>query len=121
MKRESEIYKTLLVICAGFIVLYLSFHSVYFLYIGLGIAIISFLSAYAAQLISGLWMKLGVALSYIIPPIIMTLLFFLILTPMAVLQKLFKKNKSFPFTNDSKSTFIEANKLFSKAQFEKPW
>lgn len=51
----------------------------------------------------------------------MSLVFFLILTPIALLQKLLKKNKTFMISDNLKSTFIDSNKSIDKAHFEKPW
>jgi hypothetical protein len=121
MLNKKETYKTIVVITAGFMVLYFVFHSIYFLYIALSIALLSILSESLANFISNAWMKLAKVLSYIVPPITMSILFFFILTPIALLQKLFKKNKSFLLKNNMNSTFIASNKVFNKSSFEKPW
>ncbi len=121
MQKKTEIYKTILVINLGFIVLYFISHSVYFLYVALAIAILSVLSEWLANFISEVWMKLAKILSYIVPPIIMSLVFFCILTPMALLQRLFKKNKTFHLKNNLTSTFVQSKKIVHKSYFEKPW
>lgn len=121
MQKKIDAYKTIIVMTCGFIVLYFIFHSIYFLYVALGIALFSILSERLANFISSAWMKLAKLLSYIIPPIMMSILFFFILTPITWLQKLFRKNNSFLLKNNITSTFIPSNKVFNKSNFEKPW
>jgi len=68
-----------------------------------------------------LWMKLAKLLSYIAPNILLSIVFFLILTPVALLQKLFNKNKSFDPSINKLTTFQDTIKKIDKPHFEKPW
>lgn len=121
MKTKTEVYKTILVISLGFLALYLLFRTNLFLHVALVISVLSVLSEGIANRIAGVWLKLATLLSYIVPNIILSLVFFCLLTPIALLQKLFKKNTAFGLSNKLKSTFVDSNKSIDKTHFEKPW
>lgn len=121
MKSKIETYKTILVITVGFIALYFVFHVNYFITIAFAISVLSIVSEWIANLISSLWLKLATLLSYIVPNIIMSLVFFLILTPIALVQKLLKKNTTFRLGDTLNSTFLYSNRSIDKTHFEKPW
>jgi hypothetical protein len=121
MKVISNTYKTILVLVVASLVFYFITTHNYFLYVGSAIGFVSILSEVAANAIHWIWMKFSKLLSYIMPNIILSIVFFFILTPSAFLQKLFKKNKTIIITNSLKSTFTNCNKVFDKTNFEKPW
>lgn len=66
-------------------------------------------------------MKLAGFLSLIIPNILLGIIFFLLLFPIALLSRLFGKNDSLNLKNKSGSTFKNVNKEFDKISFEKTW
>ena len=61
-----------------------------------------------------LWFKLGIFLGKIISPLIMAMIFFLVVTPIGLIMKLFKKDILNLKFNNSKSYWIEKNGLKSK-------
>ena len=121
MKTKPDVYKTILVIGLGFITLYLVFRSNLFLHVAFVVSLLSVLSEWLANLIAGLWLKLAKVLSYIVPNIILSLIFFCLLTPIALAQKLLKKNTAFGWSAKLRSTFVDSNKSIDKTHFEKPW
>jgi len=74
-----------------------------------------------SKLIEKFWFKLSFVLSLIIPNILLSIIFFLILTPIALLSKIFKAKSDFNRKNNKKSFFISINKTFKKESFEKAW
>lgn len=121
MKIKQDSYKTVLTISMGLVVVYLINHSVYALYLLCVVAGFSLLSERIANVVHVLWMKLAKLLSYIAPNILLSIIFFLILTPIALIQKLFHKNKSFNSSINGITTFQESLKRFDMSHFEKPW
>jgi hypothetical protein len=113
--------KTVLVITVGFLVLYFVSKQIAFLYIAMGVGILGALSSYLAEKIDWIWTKLGWLLSFIVPNIIMTIIFYLILTPTAFLSRLFGKSDPMDLKNTQASLFKEKESKFSKESFEKPW
>ena len=84
--------KTQLVLVTAFVVLFLLFKW-YFLYIACGIGVLSVVSETIGNWIVYLWEQLGKGLAYINTKILLSLIFFVILTPIAGLARLFKKNE----------------------------
>lgn len=121
MKTKHEPYKTVLTISIGLVVVYFMNHSVYSLYLLCFVAGFSLLSERIANCVHVLWMKLAKLLSYVVPNILLSVIFFLILTPIALLHKLFHKNNSFNYSIKDITTFKEIMKKFDKPHFEKPW
>lgn len=121
MKPKSEVAKTTLTIVLGLIAIYFFTNSIYTLYAALIIGVVSLFSNSASSLIHICWMFLAKVLSYVIPNIIMSLLFYVLLLPLALLQRLFQKNRSISLKNNCDTTFITIHKEFKKSTFEKPW
>ena len=113
--------KTVLVITVGFLVLYFVSKQIVFLYIAMGVGVLGAISSFLAEKIDWLWTKLGWLLSFIVPNIIMTIIFYLILTPTAFLSRLFGKSDPMDLKNTQSSLFKEKETKFSKESFEKPW
>lgn len=120
-RKSSNPTKTVLIITVGFLVLFWVSKQSVFLYISIGVGALGGLSDFLAEKIDWLWTKLGWLLSFIVPNIIMTLVFFLVLTPTAFLSRLFGKSDPLDLKNRHNSLFKEKSGTFSKESFEKPW
>lgn len=119
-KKEDTSKATILVICMGFLVLFIVFKWKWALYTSLGIGIISILSAWVGQKIEWAWGKLSLVLGYIVPNILLSAIFFLFLFPISLLSKLFSKDPLM-LSSKHKSYFLDINKAMDKASFEKTW
>lgn len=116
--KTSNPWVTLLVIVLGFGFVFFISETWAWLYVALAIGAVGVISKHARQLVDKLWMKLAYALSLIFPPIMLTLIFFLILTPIAVLSRLVRRNSPINLKKKQPSIFIERNHRFSKADLE---
>ncbi len=67
------------------------------------------------------WFKINWIVSLIVPNIILSLVFYLFLTPISILSKLFKYKNDYKTKNTSDSNFIISNRNYKKNSFEKPW
>ncbi len=114
-------FKTVLVITVGFIVLYFLTKQTTFLYIALIVGVLGALSNYLAEKIDWVWTKIGWILSFIVPNILMTIIFYLVLTPTAFLSRIFGKYDPMDLKNTQVSLFKKKESSFSKESFEKPW
>ena len=119
--NKSEPIKTVLTIVVGFGILFLVTRLPGFLYTALIIGAAGLVSSYLARLIDFCWMKLAYVLSFIVPNILLTVIFYLFLFPLALLSKISKKKDPLILSNKLKSTFVSTNKKFTAADFEKPW
>ena len=121
MKLKSNPSLTILSIVFGLLMInfFIDIQEIYYLCLiisGLGI-----LSLRISRIIENMWFRLSIILSQIIPNILLSIIFFLILTPLAFLSKLFNSKSDFKIRNNQKSFFIQKNKTFDKESFKKAW
>ncbi len=120
-KQQSNPSQTALVITLGFLVIYLISKQPWALYTSLGVGVAASMSSYLAAKIEWLWMKLAWVLSLIMPNVLLSLVFYLILTPIAWLSRLFGASDPLQLKNNTDSLFKNVEKPFEKKQFEQPW
>lgn len=73
-------------------------------------------------LIAEQWMKLAAGLGHVNSRIILTIVFYLILTPFASVYRVFNKTAVGDFFGNKRSSFFDDSKTFSdKKSFEKTW
>jgi hypothetical protein len=113
--------KTVLIITVGFLIVYMATKWTWAIKVSGLIGILGLLSEFIAEKIDFLWMKLAWVLSLIIPNILLTIFFYIFLTPIALLSKLFGTKNQLTLKNTDQSLFVDCKKDFDKASFEKPW
>ena len=121
MKKSVGTYKTILTITVGFLVLYLITQKVWWLYIAMGVGGLGALSSYLAEKIADLWMKLGYLLGLVVPKILLSIIFFVVLFPLALVSRWTSKKDALHLKNNHASVFQEVNKSFAVDNFKKPW
>lgn len=62
------------------------------------------------------WSKFGMLLNRIFSPVLLGIVYFIILTPIALSYRLFNPKKK-----ADKSSFIDRNRIFIPNDFENPW
>ena len=118
---KSNPAKTVLTITVGFLIIYMIFHQKWALNLAAIIGLIGVLSTFFSEKIEWLWMKIGWIMSLIIPKILLSAIFYLILFPLAVVSNFFRGNDPLMLKNKTNSTFRNMQKEFDKAGFENPW
>jgi hypothetical protein len=96
-------------------------HQIYFLYLA---AILSGISAFSTKLVvvlDNLWMRLAWLLGQFVPRILLAVIFYLVLTPLALLAKLVGEKDPLHLKHSGKSLFKECPPNTEKASFEKMW
>jgi hypothetical protein len=119
MKKDQS-KTTILVIVVGFMLIYLKFHWKWAIITSLIIGLIGIISPFLSRKIDWLWIKLTIVLSYVVPNILLSIVFFVFLFPISLISKLFKKDPLM-LSNKYKSYFIDINKSVDKKSFEKIW
>ncbi|NLA25588.1 MAG: hypothetical protein GX879_11540 [Bacteroidales bacterium] len=115
--EKNKYYSSVLAIVIGLIAIYLIFKtSKWVLIASIATGLVAIIIPFLARLIHYAWMGLGKILGLIISPIILSIVFFVILTPIALLKKLVTKTKPQQNTN-----FKLVNKEYSRKDFENPW
>lgn len=121
MATKKTYYTTVLTICIGFLIIYAFTLNVYLLWIVGTLIVLSLVSSYCARKIHEYWMGLGTLLGYIVPPVLLTVIFFFILFPVALLSKIFGEKDPLQLKNKKSTTFKSVSKTYDTASFEKPW
>lgn len=121
MKAEKA-YLTNMVLAAGFLIIGFFFErkgsdwAYIFPTISLVVLVLSSLHLSLAKFIAKWWLEFGKALGTINSTILLSIMFYLFLVPLALLRKAFNRKPS-----TIKSTWKDRRHDFSAADFEKPW
>jgi len=91
MKKEKNL-ETMLTISTGLLVFYFIFNLKILIIIALFVSLIGIFFNYLSGKISWLWLKLAEYLGYITSKILLTLIFYCFLTPIAIISRLFNKS-----------------------------
>ena len=121
MKFKSNPSLTILSLVFGLLVIYVFVDTKEILYLCIAISGLSILSTKISILIERIWFKFSYLLSLLIPNLLLTLIFFLILTPLALLSRFFNNKSEFETKNNNKSFFRKKNKSFDKKSFNRAW
>ena len=116
--QRGKVVEALLAIIMGFMVFYFIFEIDALLYIAFGIGMIALFWNWLAEKIAWLWLKFASVLGVINGKILLSIVFFFFLTPIAFLNKLFSKNMLQLKKEDRNSVFVERNITYKKEDLE---
>ena len=119
--QKTDPIKTVLVITVGMLIVFALTQWKWAFNAAVIIGLLGLISSFLAKQIDFLWMKLAWVLSLIVPNIILSIIFYFLLTPIAFLSRLFGEKNHLNLKNNTDSLFKEYNKDFDKPSFEKPW
>lgn len=120
MTTKLDIWKSLLVIVVGLLVLYFVFDSIYLLYAALTVGVLSVLFPSLGRLIFRTWMAIGQFLGRINGSILLSIVFFMLLFPISILYRLFNKD-AMQLKNTKTSLFIDRDHIYKKEDMENVW
>lgn len=115
-------YMTIIALMTGLTFLYFIFDAQPALWIAAALGCITFVSPSLAQKIVSAWQAGVHAVGFFLSYSILTIVFFLILTPLAIMSRLFVTESPLQLRKKSGGTYyILRNHRFSTSDFEKPW
>lgn len=119
--RKKDL-RTLAVLAGALVVLYFGTRRPAFAALALGLMALGLVSATAAAKIAAAWMGFAEVLGRINSKVILGAVYFLVLTPLALLLRLFGGNRVNTRADAGAETYFEVEKrLFTAADLEKPW
>lgn len=121
MKPAEDRHKTILVIVAGLLVFYWIFGNKYLLWAASGIGLITLVIPITGEWLVWAWYKLALVLGWVNSRILLSVVFFLILTPIALISRLFQKDNLQVKRTDSPSLFHTRDHLYTKDDLSNPW
>ena len=119
-KIKSNPLQTILVIIFGLLIIYFFKKINFLLNIIFVLCLIGLFSKYLSQKVEFLWFKLAYFLGLIIPNIILALIFYIFLCPIAMLSRIRSKD-TLSLLNNSNTIYKEVNKSFTKKSFKNIW
>jgi hypothetical protein len=119
MSNEKNL-ESILAITFGFLVLYLIFDIQAFLIVSFIISGIGLFSKYLSGKVAQAWLKFALVLGTINGKIILSLIFFLILTPMALIRRLFTK-PVVKLKKEEVTMYTLRNHTYTGADIENVW
>ncbi len=121
--NQIKSIEAMLAISTGLSVIYFITENQYFLIASISIGLIGLFSSFLSKKIAWLWFKLAETLGRINGFILLSVLFFILLTPLAWLMRVFKKDslKTRKETFKNQSYYIERNHEYSAKDIENPW
>jgi hypothetical protein len=120
MKKEKTL-ETILAMCFGFLVLHVVFHIKILLPITILLAGIGLFSDYLSQKVTWLWLKFAELIGGVMGKVLMGIVFFVFLTPIAFLMKMFGKSSVKIKQENTTSIFEERNHSYTSADLENIW
>lgn len=117
----TEKAKAQLVIVTGLLVLYFVFKSPWWLYAAVGVGVLSVFVPIVGDLIVRVWFKIAEILGNINGKIILSVLFFVFLFPIALLYRLTAKDPLAIKRSDTDSFYTERNHTYTKKDLEQTW
>jgi hypothetical protein len=121
MKIKSNPTQTVLTITIGFLAIGLLLDKSWASMVALWVGTLGLLSSYLAIRIEQIWHHIAKILSYMIPNILMTLLFYLFLLPIALLNRVFSRKNALQLNNPGATVWISNSKIFDAKSMENPW
>ena len=121
MQLKSNPTQTVLTITVGFLAIGVLFDKTWAFKVALWIGLPGLISSYLALQIEKVWHQIAKVMSFIVPNILMTLLFFLFLFPIAMLNRLFSKKNALQLKNPGETVWIADPKPFDGKSMENPW
>ena len=119
--QNNNPVKTVLIISLGFGIIFFFLNFRWALNTALIIGLLGIISDRISKLIDFLWMKLAKVLSFIVPNILLSVIFYLFLFPLAILSRVFSNKSTLMLKNNKNSLWVDKNTSMDKVSFEKMW
>jgi hypothetical protein len=120
MKDKSKIYETSLVLTTGFLVVFLFTENVAFLYLSIFFGLVGIFVKPLAAIITKIWFWLADMLNLVFSKLVLGLLYYLILLPLALFYKA-AGNDKLRLKNDKHSKWVLRTQVFESSHFKKIW
>jgi hypothetical protein len=119
--QNNERYKTILIIVIGLLAGSLIFKSTPLLYAALAVGALSAFVPTVAKGIEWAWLKLALGLGWVNSRILLSLIYFIFLLPIAWISRLFTRDPLMLKRPKVNSLFVTRNHTYSKKDLENIW
>jgi hypothetical protein len=120
MKKQNN-KEIILTIVVGLLVFFYFLKSQWLFNTALILGVLGVFSEFVAEKVSWVWLKVAEILGRINSTILLSLIFFIFLTPLALLMKVFKKTDSLKLKKLPGSAYDERNHTYTAKDLENTW
>lgn len=120
IRNDSDTPKTQLVMVVGFLVIAAIFKNENIVFFALGVGLVSLIIPPAGHWIVWGWYKLALLLSKVMNPLVLGLVYFVFISPIAILFRLFG-NDPMRLKDNKGSIYETRNHTYAKKDLENPW
>ena len=117
-EEKIKIQESLIVIAAGFLVFYIILDISWLKWISLAVLLIAAFSSWLSRWIHILWMKLAHAMGFVMSKVLLSLVFFLFLTPIALLYRITRKKSE---RKNASSFYFVRNHTYTAKDLKNVW
>lgn len=118
--QKSKTLETILVLVGAFVVCYWIWDKKIFLLIAIILIATGVFSSYLADKISWLWLKFAELIGSVMSKVLLSIVFFVFLLPLAIMYRLTKKN-FLSLKKTEGSYYIERNHQYAAKDIENIW
>ena len=117
---RTKVLETFVVLIGACLVIYLIKEVKLVIYLGIGLAFIGLFVPKLARWIHYLWFKLADILGFFMSRLILSVVFFLLLSPIALLYRIVGKDP-LKLKKPEKTNWSERNSMYQAKDLENPW
>lgn len=118
-KKEKSL-ETLLILCGALVILFWIYNKKIFLLLSLVLVLIGAFSPYLSEKITWLWLKFSELIGHVMSKVMLAIIFFIFLLPLAFINKIFRKD-NLSLKKKETSYYTERNHLYIKKDLENTW
>jgi hypothetical protein len=111
---------TILVICTGLVLLHVLFAWPWAVYAALGLGVLGILSDAFSRAVAAVWLAVAHAMNAVMATLLLSVLFYVVLAPIALLSRLFTKDPLM-LGKHYDTYFVAVDKAIDKESLTKPW
>jgi hypothetical protein len=121
MKTDTKPIGTMLVLAMGCLLAFVAWHAKLALWLSFVFGGVGIFSGYLSRQIARVWMGLARLLGRISNALLLSVVYWFVVVPVALIRRLRKKDKLTHFDRAATSNFVERNHFFQKEDLEKTW
>jgi hypothetical protein len=121
MLRKIEVVETISVLALAALVFHFVWEVKWLIWIATGLLVLTLKPNPLANLIARLWLKLSEHIGNFMSKVILSLVFFLLLTPLAVLYRLFNREMTKSFFDRTSASTFHNTRVSGRGEFKNPW
>lgn len=121
MPKRIEVVETISVLALAALVFHFVWGVKWLIWFAAGLLVLTLKPNPLASLIARLWLKLSEHIGNFMSKVILSLIFFLLLTPLAALYRLFNREMVNSFFDRTSASTFQSARVAGRDTFKNPW